>query len=218
MLINFDAKGTATNAGLGTIQWTHTVGNGLKGNGIIFAFLLDALSAGSVTNVTFAGTNMTKIISGTNTTNAVLGEMWFLLNPPTGLGTFHGTFSAVSGAEDDALSLSYSGVAQTTPILGSAFKVGTVTNTGFGVGRNLTGTNSWWIGAAFADNKQIALTTGNLRGTAANAGELMGADNTAGTLVFNGTIAPNWVTVGAEVAPFVGGSLGYLGLMGAGKS
>lgn len=221
--ITFDTAGTGSNAGLGTIQWTHTIGAG--SNSIIFASTLGAYSTGSISSLTFAGTQMTRIIKGTETTaDPIVAELWYLLNPPSGLGTFHGTFSVVGGVENDALSLSYFGVNQTTPILGSVTNNGSATNSNINIGRVLTGTNSWFVGFAQFDNVTGTITTGNFRGTAGATGMIVGGDNTSGTLVWsNSNALSNWDIVAAEFAPVGTGVaapafIGYLGLMGVGAT
>ncbi len=219
MAIAFDTLGTGSNAGGVTITWKHTVGVGA--NGIIFAQTLANIATGTISSIKFAGTAMTKIIAADQVGAANEVELWYLLNPPSGLGTFNGTWSANAGGENDGLSFSYFGVKQTTPILGSTSKLGTATNSGINIGLSLTGTQSWFLGVAGFDNNTGTITTGNFRGTAGNAGMLVGADNTAGTLVWSDSNAvSNWAIVAAEFAPNVdpaGTKTGYMPLMGIGK-
>ena len=121
MAIVFDTKGTGSNGGGTTISWAHTVGVG--NNGILFAQTLADIATGSLTSLKFAGQALTKIISGDNIANTVEAGLWYLLNPPSGLGTFNGTWSVNAGVENDALSLSYFGASQSNPILGSVVKL-----------------------------------------------------------------------------------------------
>ena len=161
---------------------------------------------------------MTRIVHGTNGNSTFETELWYLLNPPTGLGTFHGTFSETNGIFDVAVSMSYAGVAQTAPILGSVTANGSEV-TSFGIGRTLTGTNSWFIGGGNNDGLG-SMSVGNSR-VISSGSNVIGGDNTIGTLGFNnGGTSTNWIGVAAEVAPFVSTAnvaVGYISLLGVGQ-
>src|SRR4051794_6575116 len=98
MAIAFDSVGTGeTSAAGGTFSWTHTVVSNT--NGILLAAVGQFAGTGTITGLKFAGQNLTSILGTTNVGDAERHELWYLLTPPTGLGTFNGTWSA-AGAGD----------------------------------------------------------------------------------------------------------------------
>lgn len=199
MAVSFDASGSATVVSGSVVSWSHTIGNNATGNRIVLASLLQNGSA-NITSIKFAGNAMTKIIAGTQGGNNLSSEIWYLLNPPTGLGTFNGTYSANTSPEIDAVSASYFGVNQTTPINGSASFIGTAVTSG-SVTRTLTNPNSFWFGGASFDNTAGTTNIGNQRGTIGNGGKMMVADSTGGTVRWTDSTV-NMVALGAEIAAF----------------
>lgn len=196
-MITFGTIGTTSNAGGSTVTNTHTLAT-TTNNGILIAAILGN-GTGNITSLKYAGTAMTKVIAGTQAGAAVESELWYLLNPPAGLGTMNGTFSGTMGAEIDLLSLSYYGVDQTTPILGSARVVGTATGNG-SITRTLANVDSFWLGMNALDNMSGSTDVGIQRGTVGNGGEVMVADRLLGTVRFTNTnAASNWVLLGLEL-------------------
>lgn len=220
MAIAYDIKGTKNGVSGSVVSWPHTVGAGVT-NGIIFAYFFNGgtappISAGSLK---FAGLNMTLLLSGTQTGDPFSGDLWYLLNPPTGLGTFNGTFKAVpSGGEYDCLSESYSGVNQSTPFAGSSFKVGTSQSTPGTLAFTSLPSNAWAVGFAAYDNNTGTIATGNFRGTAGSGAMVVGGDSTGGTLAWsNSNNTSNYVLLGAQLQAFSGAvSIGYKSLLGVG--
>lgn len=197
-MITFDTIGTRSVASGSVISWAHTVAT-TNNNGILVVGFL-ANGTANATSVKYAGTAMTKIIAGTQVANINEAELWYLLNPPSGLGTINGTYSVNSLPEIDGMSVSYFGVDQVTPILGSARVLGTATNNG-SVTRTLANVDSFWIGINGVDNVTGSTNIGNQRGTAGGGGELMFADSLGGTLRWaNSNAASNWTLLGAEMA------------------
>lgn len=195
--INYDASGTL-NGGVGSVlTWTHVVGAGT--NRLINAYVFDGGTA-TPTGMSFNGTAMTLLKSGTQTGDPISGQFWYFKNPPTGMGTLKGTYSGTpSGGEYDALSVSYSGVNQLTPYAGSSISIGTNSSTGGSVTRAIQGAN-WWAGFITFDNNTGVIAIGNQRGTAGSGAQLLGADSTGGTLRWtNSNNSSNFVAIGAEL-------------------
>lgn len=203
--IAFDSAGTLNGAVGSVLTWTHTVGAGNAS--IIFAYVFDGGTstppgAGSMK---YAGTAMTLLKSGTQTGDPISAQWYYLLNPPVGLGTFHGTYSGTpSGGEYDALSVSYIGVNQVTPFAGSSISIGTNNSTGGSVTRAIQGAD-WWAGLIIYDNNTGVTAIGNQRGTAGNGAMVLGGDSTGGTLRWtNPNTASNFVAIGAELVASAG--------------
>jgi hypothetical protein len=142
------------------IQWPHTVTSAT--NGILIVYYGIDNSTGSVTSLTFAGTSLTK--KAVSNTNCYI-EMWYLLNPPTGLGTVRGSISSLR-TNKSGLSLSYTGVNQDTPVLGTTSYNGYFTEGGT-VTRSITAGNLF-IGGVSTD-RVSTINTGNERVKANNS-------------------------------------------------
>ncbi len=202
MAIAFDSKGTGVDANNnGTIQWTHTISSNT--NGIIIAnFGISGVGVNINASPTYAGTAMTKIGTARNSINNVGLELWYLLSPPTGLGTFHGTWDGNS-TNKAGVSMAYTGVAQTNPIVGSTTFIGTSVTSG-SITRTLAA-NNWFVGGLMMNSKTGTTATGNKRGTANTTfDEAMGADATGGTIRWT-SASVSVGMVGAELAIFPAG-------------
>lgn len=204
--IFYDTKGTKNGVAGSVVSWPHTVGVGT--NGILFAYFFNGgtappIGAGSLK---YAGTAMTLLASGTQTGDPFSGQMWYLSNPPAGLGTFNGTFNSnPSGGEYDCLSESYFGVNTTSPIVASAVSIGTSNSTGGSVTNTTLSTPDWWAGFIAYDNNTGTVATGNFRGTAGSGAMLVAADSTGGTLRWtNSNNTSNFVAIGAELRASAG--------------
>lgn len=209
-----DVTGKGTSSGT-TFSWTHTVGGGLL-NSIILASVGGDI-AGSISSMTYAGTAMTKIAGTVAAGGPSDCEIWYLLKPPSGLGTFHGTIAGATSQETDAFSVSYQNVNQITPILGSVIAAGTATSGS--ITRALTGGgNSIFFGATSIDNTAGTTATGSQLGTeSAGNGNLLVADLNTGTI--NWTYAGNTVNfanIGVELYG-IAARTGYISLLGVGQ-
>ncbi len=195
MAIAFDSIGTAA-FGIGTVQSsTHTVVSNT--NGILFALFATGVGATLQASPKYSGQAMTKVVIGTAATPLAI-EMWYLLNPPTGLGTALGTWD-VTSSRRETITIAYTGVNQTTPIAGSTAGSATAVTSG-SVTRTIAA-NSWWVGAALWSTTSGTQAIGNLRGSSFTTGwREFGADATSGTL--NWTFPSTDVAmVGAEIQP-----------------
>jgi hypothetical protein len=110
--IAYDAVGSGNNGdGATTISWTHVVGSGTN------RFMVIGISIRTVTvsvlSVAVGGQSATFLRSDARGTD-VKGEIWYLVNPNSGSKTVTVTLSASSKACGG--SVSYTGVAQTSPI------------------------------------------------------------------------------------------------------
>lgn len=204
-MISYDSGGTKNAAAGSVVSWSHTVGAGT--NGLVLAYFFNGgtsppFGAGSLK---YAGTAMTLLATGTQVSDPFSAQLWYLKNPPPGLGTFNGTFNNIpGGGEYDALSESYFGVNQITPFAGSAISIGTSNSTGGSVTRGIVGAD-WWAGFIAYDNNTGTTAIGNQRGTAGNGAMLVGADSTGGTLRWtNPNTVSNFVAIGAELVASAG--------------
>lgn len=194
MAIVFDSVGTAgafTAAGTAA----HTINSNT--NGILLAFFFMNSGTASINaNPTFAGTAMTKIIAQQNSFGGVAAEAWYLLNPPTGLGTTLGTANA--GNRLDIVSLAYTGVSQVSPIAGSTSGTSSANGTIGSITSVISGSN-WFVGASGIHTGPGTLVIGNQRGTVSVANYDIAADSTGGTLEWD-FAADNSSMVGAQLA------------------
>lgn len=193
----FDANVFNPSSGGTTFSWSHTVGN--LTNGFIAAIIGGDI-AGSVSSLKFAGTAMTKVAGTVAAGGPTDCELWYLLNPPTGLGTFNGTISGATSLETDTASISYGNVNQVTPILGSVIAAGTATSGS--ITRSLTGGgNSIFLGASAIDNAAGTTAIGSQLGTASNGGgNLLVANINTGTLRWTyGGLTSHFANVGIEL-------------------
>ena len=218
MALAFDSIGTNTTGGTVT-SWTHTVGVG--SNPILLVYVFNGGTQPPVANLKFAGTALTLLKSGTQTGDPISGQLWYLLNPPSGLGTFNGTYLANSGGEIDSMSVSYLGVNQSTPFAGSAIKIGTSTPAGSVTFTSLPA-NAWSVGFITYDNNTGTTKIGNQRGTAGQGAMVVGMDSTGGTLQgTNSNSSSNFVMIGAELQAAPSGTVssgpGYRSLLGVGQ-
>ena len=109
--IAYDSVGSGNNGdGTANITWSHVVGSGTN------RFMVIGISIRtepvSVSSVTVGGQSATFLRSDGGT--EVRGEVWYLINPDSGSKTVTVTLSATSKASGG--SVSYTGVAQTSPI------------------------------------------------------------------------------------------------------
>jgi hypothetical protein len=120
MAVAFDAVGSSSNTGTGTLSYSVTIVSATNGAVFVGVGLGDAPGSGStVTGVTFAGnamTNVTKQVSDSNT----LGEasLWSIVNTTlTGIQTIVVTRNGTPNASDtlESGAISFTGVDQTTP-------------------------------------------------------------------------------------------------------
>ncbi len=207
MALTYDSAGTLNGAAGSVVSWTHTVGAGVN-NGILLAYMFNGgtaplISAGSLK---YAGTAMTLLTSGTQTGDPFSAQLWYLLNPPIGKGTFNGTYNSIpSGGEYDCLSESYANVNQVTPFAGSSIKIGTSNANGGSVTFTSLPANAWTVGFIAYDNNTGTTGIGNQRGTAGNGAMNVGMDSTGGTIQgTNSNNVSNFVMIGAELNPYYG--------------
>lgn len=140
--IAFDAAGSFSQTSGSVFTWAHTV---TGANTLMIAQIGHTASIGTVVGIKFAGVNMTRIIAGTNGRSS---ELWYLVAPASGLGTLTGTFSAANAFENNGVSVSVTGVNQTTPIQGSASNNWAVGATSGSVNLTTATDTSWLVGGA----------------------------------------------------------------------
>lgn len=215
MAIAFDSAGTSfTTSSDGVFSCTQTITDNT--NGILVAFVGIRTTTAAVNSAPkYAGNNMTKVIAGSAAN--VNQELWYLVNPPTGLGTLNGTWSATS-TRKPCVMMAFTGVNTSVPFAGSNFFAGTaasgsIANVGLGAG-------NWEIGAFVQTAQNGTMDIGNVRGSVGDAfmQELAG-DSTGGTLRW--TLPSTVFTlVGAELAVDSGvapqSNVGYRSLLGVG--
>lgn len=200
MPIAFDTAGSGINTTSNTVlSWTHTIGNTDLG---ILVAIIGCRGTPNVTNLAYQGQNMTAVIRGTSSTVAS-AALFYLVNPPTGLGTFNGTFSAAN-AQKLGVSMVYTGVQPVSPISGSVQgTTGTVTS---GSIVRAPAANNWFVGGMMMGTKPGTTSTGNQRSTGTTAGNnSFGVDSTGGTLRWTSAAAGAFkAMVGAELVAFPG--------------
>lgn len=217
MAIVFDSSGFGTGNNITTISWTHNIVSNT--NGILVAVIGNPGTA-NVTNLAYAGTNLTKVIAGTETPTLLDNQAWYLLNPPTGLGTFNGTYSA-SNFNLCAVSMAYTGVNIATPVAGSVVAFGTLATSG-SITRTITAGN-FFVGGAYITISPGTTVIGNERGTANRSpgpDEQIGADATTGTLRWTSAVNTVYSMVAIELnaaAAVVSTTTPMLNLLGVGN-
>lgn len=179
MAIAYDSVGTKVDTNSdGTISWVHTM---IDNTNAIVVASFAVIAGAQVINAspTYNGTNMTKAITVTNG-GLQEHEVWYFLAPPIGLGTIRGTWDFTTSWKG-GISVGYTGVDQTTPIIGSVTATGNTTSGS--VVRTITA-NNWWLGQISINFTKPGTTNiGVERGTADSASrEFLVADNTSGTI------------------------------------
>lgn len=195
MAIAFDSVASSGTAGFKqVVSWAHTVVSNTNGAMIVFA---SDNGTSNVTSLKFAGNPLTKIIAGTSSGNPT-GEMWYMVNPPIGLGTFNGTWSVMNNDDKSVVSMAYTGVNSATPIAGSVSILGTSVNSG-SVTRTI-GLNNLFVGGITLSGRPGTTSVGNERGTFSpdTAQEVLGADSTGGTIRWTHPVN-NFVAQGIEL-------------------
>lgn len=153
--IAFDAAGSTTASSGSTFSFAHTC---TGANGLLVLHFFNS-GTSHISSVTYANQAMTSIISGTKGLTQE-AELWYLVNPPTGLGTINGTVNKNSGLNNAAaVSTSFTGVDQTTPIGGSNVTIGTSVSAGT-VTLATTVDTSWLVGGlGMSDQPGTSVTT-----------------------------------------------------------
>ena len=229
MPIAFDsASSLAASSGVSTISWNHTVGTSVNSILIVSAgFRTTASSLVDTTAVTYGGVSLTKAISFANQTGArtqVRENLWYLLNPASGVSSIHVTYSNSSiSFPHGAFGVSYTG----TSGVGNT-SASTATSSGPLLAFNITSSQNLAIGG-FRSNIDVLLSTSGsetLR-VASTAGTDYGgiADESVSlpgdvTIRLNGGTAVANVVVGLELLTTVTAvvsSLFLLNLMGVGR-
>ena len=208
MAITFDAASSASGStGVSTMSWNHTVGAGTDRMLVAAALFRSTKSSVLVVSqVTYAGTTMTKTIGTTNqvgVTQLITAELWTMLNPPVGTTRVEITWSQSSISDPPSgHSVSYLG---TTGIGNVASTLGN--SSARSVSVTLQDAGSWlvaghvWVGTVpgttVSGETIRAMSTGPLR--------LLGdaAPGTSGVNTFNitGGVVLQWIMVGLELRP-----------------
>jgi len=111
-IISYDSYGSGNNAdGTASIIWSHVVGS--AANRLIMVGISIRTVTVSVLNVT-VGMQLATFLRSDIRGTEVTGEIWYLVNPDPGPKTVTVTLSGISKASGG--SVSYTGVAQTSPI------------------------------------------------------------------------------------------------------
>lgn len=178
MAIAFDAATTSS-----TTPFNHTcTGTNL----ILFVAIGNStITAQSTTAVTYGGVAMTEIQSRQQLGNAQV-KLWYLIAPATGSNSV-----AITGGTSSmrASAVSFTGVAQTSPIGASNVGSANMTSTGpvkLNVAVTTTQANSWLVGAFTGEGSQattdLSFTIGTERSeAAAGTGVASTASNTTTT-------------------------------------
>ena len=208
MPITLDAASSASGStGVSTMSWNHTVGAGTDRMLVTAAlFRSTKSSVVVVSQVTYAGTTMTKTIGSTNqvgVTQLITAELWTMLNPPVGTTLVEITWSQSSISHPPSgHSVSYLGTTGTGNTAGS-----TGNSSARSVSVTLQDAGSWlvaghvWVGTVpgttVSGETIRAMSTGPLR--------LLGdaAPGTSGANTFNitGGAAQAWAMAGLELRP-----------------
>lgn len=217
--VTFDAASTSITSATNVVTQTHVVGSG-SNRILLVATATRYLGVATVSGITYNGVALTKIdgIDGTTDTD-IRSELWYLLNPPTGSYSLVTTFT-VEPTRVMVTGISYSGVAQTTPIAASGSATGSSTSALASVTSTTDGS---LLVAAVMSRTVTAMTP--------TAGETERSDLSAGTSHRGGTfeqVAPlagtysvgptvgsgSWVNLVAAINPYVasggGGTTGQI--------
>src|SRR3990167_3087973 len=194
MAIAFDAASSfAATTAVSTISWNHTVGTGTDRILLVApGFRTTASSVVVVSTVTYGGIGLTRAVTSTNQAGVrikIQEDIWYLLNPSTGVSSVHVTYSQSSLAyQHGAFAVSYNG---TTGIGNVAASTGA--SSAPSVAITLTTGGSWGVGAV-RSNVAAALTTvsGETRRTWSTIGSDFGgivdvAPGTSGSNTLNVT-------------------------------
>ncbi len=152
--IAFDAVGSGSNGGGSTtISWSHTTGSG--SNMIMVVGVAIKTTSVSVSSITYGSQSLTFIRSDTVGTSERT-ELWYLVAPISGTArvtvNLSGSSKAVGG------SMTYTGVAQTSPIDANNGATGTGTSASVSVTVNTD--QSWLVGVVGIPSSSTTITDG----------------------------------------------------------
>src|SRR3990167_4725529 len=138
MTITFDAASTASKtSGIATtFSWNHTVSDGTNSMLIVAAGIrTTASSLTHTTNITYAGTPLTRAVFARNETASsaiVRTELWYLLNPTSGTNAIEETFAnSTFSVACGQLAASYkgtTGIGNTAATTGQSSQPGVIIN------------------------------------------------------------------------------------------
>jgi hypothetical protein len=205
MAIALDASATSIyEASLSTYGYSHTC----SGSNRLLIVGVAIFAAGSVTSITYNGVNLTKIRNDTQ--GVYNSELWYLVAPATGTNTVTVTLNA--SLTSIAVSVSFTGVAQTGSISSNAASTGS----GAICQNNITTieANDWCISVIATGAPIITCTSGTQdRNTAGVLGT--GAISHLGPVASPSSNALSWdlggtnsyTMSGAALKPLVVGTL-----------
>jgi hypothetical protein len=148
--IGFDAAVSTNNVNLTTVSTAVTVTSS-QSNLILVAGIWGEVNAATsgVVSVTYAGSNLTKLISTSTASNT--WQLWYLLNPTTGAQHATTTYNA-SQNNFSVCFQSFYGVSQTTPFDSSSTSNAYVHPNTTGTVTSTTSNANDWITSFTADN------------------------------------------------------------------
>ncbi len=204
MAIILDSSSSVGSTTSGSIlTWAHTIN---ASNNALMLVHLATTGTTHFADLKFAGTSLTKVIAGTQSTGPD-SECWYLLHPPAGLGTFNGTVTQ-SNIARAGNAVCYNNVNQTNPILGSA-TANAAAAAASTISLAMAGTRSWFsAGAGFISPGTSSNTPKQVnRGTVGFLTSVLTVDTLSmlpaaatGTLIWTHASAASSMT-GVEINP-----------------
>jgi len=202
--IGFDASSFATSSVTSTLTISHTV-SGSNRILLVNAAALDGSSTTrNVSNVTYAGSGLTKVCESDNASNANT-ELWYLLGPATGTNDIAVTYGGAA-TRVRAGGVSLVGARQIAPEATSS-----ATGIGTAISASLTTVSdgAWVVdGVLTAGANSISVGGGQIERWNSGGASVPAAQSTEGpvlrnvsvTMSWTGTVSANWTTCAATVA------------------
>ena len=182
----------------GTLSWTHVTTSST--NRFMLVGVSIGGSGGAVGNITYGGSNFTKVMATTNGT--LSSELWQLVNPPTGTNTVTITRLG-SGGSLFAGAATFSGVNQTTPLSSTT----SATGNGFNATNAITSATNEIVfdTVSTINNKPLVEGLGqielwNLNTTDASAASINTGNNSV-IVSWNLPSKGRWIDIATSVKP-----------------
>ena len=197
MAIAFDGTANANQDSVSSITFSHTVTSNTNGI-LIVGVAIDSTANRSVSGITYNTIALTKVRSDDEPTTTLHSEVWYLLAPATGA---HNVVVTFPGTMDGAVcvSVSLTGVDQSTPVDAQAGSTSNVTVATDTVTVTTVADNSWVFdilcrnGAGGITATMVAHTNRTERANIAdNTDGFVGAASTLGPKTPAGSTVMDW--------------------------
>jgi hypothetical protein len=219
--IAVDATTTRKAVGTNTISFSHTTGTGANRLMLVGISKEDDLGAATfeVSGITYGGQALTRRVQ--NTSSEAEGEIWSLVNPPSGTATLLVSFTGAEAIDSAVVGVTtFTGVNQTTPFSATNSATGTTSPATLTIS---SPSGEWVFGTLALDDSRDATSSAGQTQLWSDFPEIASTDGIrgagcvktgAGSTTVSWTIAAdNWVLCAVSLKPAGTGPGDYLTLL-----